>query len=504
MLKLARFTKAQAICNFKPLQKLSLVLKFFLSLIIYLSTAAAESAAVFSLSLSEIPKSFDPHTLRSSSGQYVQQQLYRNFYRLDKNNQLIPELGEKCLKKPGAHVCEIKKTAKWSDGTDITADDFLKSYQRILTLPSPRADLLFWILNAEDIMNKKRPMKDLGFKVLGPKKFEIQWQNKNEPADFLLMSPLFVPLKNGNQHSEVFSGPYQILSKTPTEFKMTANPHYFKKNNRPQLNWLLFDENLAYQAFENQKLDFLRRVPTSRIPELKKSPDFFLSPVLRLDSLFFGPDLKANLELRKQLIEALDYEQMQKLYNSESRPGCVGVPLEFYSGDEICFPNKKNKVSLKNQKPLQFTYSSLGGEDHRRLAEWLQSEWRKNLNLSIQVRGLENKIFLNQVRTQPPAIFRRGLSPENPTCFGILESFHSKSPDNLSILIDEKFDQMLGTLKQNSTPQKCREVLQYLLDQKIMIPTGRIFFAFRMSQKWQNLELNLLNHMDLSELEQKK
>lgn len=480
-----------------------MVLKaFFINLIFFVSQAVAEPAA-FSLSVSEIPKSFDPHILRSSSGQYVQQQLYRNFYRLNKKNEFIPELGEKCVKKTNSWVCEIKKSAKWSDGSDIVAGDFLKSFQRILTLPSPRTDLLFSVQNAEDIFNKKKPLSDLGFNVLGPKKFEILWQKKNEPAEFILMSPLFVPLKNGDQHSKIFSGPYQISSSSSTELKMQANAHYFKKNHRPNLNWILFDENLAYQAFESQKLDFLRRVPTSRIPEVKNKPDFFQSPVLRLDSLFFGPELKSDLNLRKLLIASLDYDQMQKLFNSDPRPGCVGIPLSFYSGPEVCYPNLKTKSIIKNQKPLQYTYSSLGGEDHRRLSEWLQSEWRKQLGLQIQVRGLENKIFLNQIRTQPPSLFRRGLSPENPTCFGALESFHSSNSDNLSILKDQKFDDLLLSLKQSPTSKKCREVLQYLLDQNVMIPTGRIYFSFRMSQKWQNLELNLLNHMDLGELQEK-
>ncbi len=265
----------------------------------------------------------------------------------------------------------------------------------------------------------------------------------------------------------------------------------------------MFDENLAYQAYENQKLDFLRRVPTSRIPELKKNPDYFENPVFRLDSLFFGPGLSEDAGLRSALISSLDYEQMQKLFNSSSRPGCVGVPLEFYSGPELCFDNKKviNKT-FKNKK-INFTYSSLGGEDHRRLSEWLQSQWKNALGLNIQVRGLENKIFLNQIRNNPSEVFRRGLSPENPSCYGILESFHSKSADNLSLLKDAKFDQSLMELKTNSSPKKCREVLQILLDKNIMIPTGRIFFSYRMSQKWQGLELNLLNHMDLSELQLK-
>ena len=492
--------KAQAICNFKPLQRSSLVLKTIFLLFLLKEAAFAAS---FSLSLSEIPKSFDPHLLRSSSGQYVQNQLYRNFYRLNQKNEFVPELGEKCIKKLDSWTCEIKPSAKWSDGSDITADDFLKSYQRILTLPSPRADLLFSLSNAEDIFNKKKPMSDLGFKVLSPKKFEIRWQKKNEPAEFLLMSPLFVPLKNGDQHSQVFSGPYQISTKSSTELKMVPQTYYYKKNQRPGLSWLLFDENLAYQAFDNQKLDFLRRVPTSRIPELKKNLDFFQSPVLRLDSLFFGPELLGNEVLRKALITSLDYEQMQKLYNSDSRPGCVGVPLEFYNGPELCYENKKSKQNLEKKNKLSFAYSSLGGEDHRRLAEWLQSEWRKQLGLDLQVRGLENKIFLNQIRTNPPSVFRRGLSPENPSCYGILESFNSESSDNLSLLKSKKFDEKLLALKKTPTPQKCREVLQFLLDQNIMIPTGRIFFSYRLSQKWQGLELNLLNHMDLSELQEK-
>lgn len=409
---------------------------------------------------------------------------------------MVPELGESCKKNKSKWVCTIHKAAKWSDGTPITATDFIESYKKILFRPAPRSDLLF------NIKNAKSDPKKIGLKVLSEKKFEIEWE-KNEPGDeFILMSPLFVPLPNGEFKKDVFSGPFQLDQISALKVEMSRNPHYFRQPMSPlKIHWLLMDESLTVQAFEKKELDFLRRVPTSMIGQMRSKPEYFDSPVLRMDAVFFGPSLKDQISFRETVIEGLDYSQMQILFNSKSKPGCAGVPLEFYVGPEICYENKKTAKQIEAPKNLTYLYSSLGGEDHRRLAEWLQNQFQNLFKTQLQVRGLENKIFLDKIRSQPPALFRRGLSPENPSCYGILESFKSGHPDNLSLISNPAFDQILVKLKAGENSKAvCREALQKLLDEKLMIPTGRIFFSYMIQTHFTGLELNLLNHMDLSRL----
>lgn len=459
----------------------------------------------FRLSITEPPKQLDPHRARSSSGQYLSQQLYRNFYRFDEKNNYVSELGETCLKYSSRWVCILKKNLKWSDGSPLVAEDFVKSFQRILTLPSPRADLLFGILNAQAVHDKKMSAEKLGIKALSPTRLEINFEKGYAPQEFILMSPLLVPLPQGEHKEGVASGPYKIKTLTPTKILLEPNSFYFKKTNRPPVELLLYEENLALEAFNKKEIDLLRRVPTALIPTYKDKPDFLWVDVVRLDAIIMGPALFEKPELRKILAESLNYDSMQKLYNSPYRPGCMGLPPSFYQGQEICYQGNQKFENGDSQIKLHYTYSTQGGDDHRRLAEWLQNQWKVNGKIDVSVQGLENKIFLEKIETHPSELYRKGLSPENPTCYGAVEVFHSKHPDNFLQLTDPKFDNLVLKLSKNPTDKKlCRTALEYLLKAYRMIPTGRISFAYRINPEWKNVRINALNHLDLSELSKKK
>ena len=165
---------------------------------------------------------------------------------------MVPELGESCKKNKNKWVCTVHKQAKWSDGTPITATDFVESFKKILSKPAPRSDLLFNIKNAQV------DLKKMGLKVLNEKKFEIEWENNEPGDDFILMSPLFVPLPNGEFKKGVFSGPFQVDQISALKVEMSRNPHYFRRPMSPlKVHWLLMDESLTVQAFEKKELDFL-------------------------------------------------------------------------------------------------------------------------------------------------------------------------------------------------------------------------------------------------------
>ncbi|MFN8846914.1 MAG: ABC transporter substrate-binding protein [Bdellovibrionales bacterium] len=488
----------------------------------FLLFGAAVQAAPFRISLNEVPRNWDPHEQRSSSGGYLLQQLYRNFYKLGSDGKITGDLGEGCTPQNKKWLCKIKDNSKWSDGSAITAQDFQKSWLRVLTRPAPRANLLFSIKNAEDIFKKQKPLEALGLQVLDEKTFSIEWTDPNRPDPTLLLSPLFVPVKNGEwKKNTFFSGPYIIKTVTSTQIELLNNIHYPISHPRPEVHFILLDESLMVQAFIKNQLDFVRRVPTSQIPQFKKDPRFLQVETLRFDSLFFGPQLKNEEPLRKNLITTLNYKELQSLLNSESLPGCVGLPLSFYSGPELCVtsttPNSQNSIQTpqnsdpKKTKPAaklkkyDFLYSALGGEDHRRLSEWLQSQW-SNL-IQLEVRGMENKIFLSRLQQQRPALFRRGISPEFPSCSSLLKIFQTTSSDNISEIKDAKIDQALNELQNSEDLLKgphaksqklCRKTLELILNQNQSIPTGRIFMSFLLNPNWKGVEINSLNHLNLS------
>lgn len=464
--------------------------------------------APFRLGISDSKRNYNPHQMRTSAGQYINHQLFRNFYRFNENNDYVTELGDKCKKQKSRWVCSLKKDLKWSNGSPLTTEDFILSYQRILTTPSPRADLLFGIKNARAIHDKAKPLSELGIKALNSTDLEIEWESPEFASEAFLMSPLMVPLPKGQLNIEAVSGPYKIASQSPTKIAMDPNPHYFRKNDRPHLEWVLFEENLALEAYRRGELDFIRRVPTSLIPQYEKQDGYKMTYVFRLDALIFSTSLEKRPELRQALTTTLKYNELQKLFNSANSPGCVGLPLDFYSGDEICYKYKKSEAIKKfSGTKLSFAYSNLGGEDHRRLSEWLQSQWKMELDVDLSVQGLENKMFLQRLQSNPPDIFRKGLSPEDPSCYGALVTFTSNHPDNSSKWSNPKFDSLvkqLPTLSKAQARKTCRQALELLMDSSIMIPTGRFGISHMIRPTWTQVKINALNHLDLSELSKAK
>lgn len=67
-------------------------------------------------------------------------------------------------------VFTLRDDAKWSDGTPVTADDFVYSWQRLAdpTTGSPYSSYLqnAYILNADEILAGKKPVNELGVKAL--------------------------------------------------------------------------------------------------------------------------------------------------------------------------------------------------------------------------------------------------------------------------------------------------------------------------------------------------
>lgn len=457
---------------------------------------------IFRVNISALPKSLDPHRSRSSSGNFLSQQLYRNFYVYDDKKSYVPELGETCVKKALNWTCIVKKDLKWSDGSALTAQDFVLSMRRALTLPSPRANLLFNIKNAKEVFEQKLPIDQLGIRLVDPKTFQITWLTESPDNDLLLMSPLFVPLPNGQFKSSVFSGPYQLSDQNNQRILLSPNLLYFKKNNRPSVEFKIFEENLAVKAFEKKQIDFLKKVPTAQIPQFKTRPDFHWYYVLRLDSIAFGPELKNKLDQRKSLTESLNFEELQNLFHSPEKVGCHGLPTEL--AEEICYTENKKPTAFKEPVNLTFSYSTMGGDDHRRLAEWLQSQWQKKLNFKLFIKPLENKIFQSFLEKTPPAIFRRGLNLENPTCYNALSVFTSAHADNFIRYQNPVYDTLVQKLAVGSNSKlnrkTCAQALKILMDSYVIIPTGRINFAIMVNPEWKGWRLNELNHLDLSEL----
>lgn len=488
------------------------------ALILLLWGPLAPCAPAFRVHLTSEPGTLDPHKQKSATSSYVTQNLFRNLFYDHPVKGLTPELAEGCHRESQDHVliCQLKKNLKWSDGQKITAKDFIAAYQRVLDpkTGSFHADSLFEVVNAEEIYKHHKKLSELG--ISAPNDHTIKFTFVNTAPEFeeRLASSTLAPFREDFTSPEKMptSGPYKILAWTRGDtLQLTANANYQGGNpRRPDVEFrFIEDDDTALKLFEKGQLDFLRRLPTAFVPAYQGRPEFHWIPVLRMDYIGFGPSIRKNASLREALSLALNYPEMQKLFHSEGRPGCPGVPEDWFDDHKVpCldFNVKQAQDKAPFLKPtLEYRYSTQGGDDHRRATDWEQEQWRKNLDITIHVKAMENKVFLSELKDNPPDLFRKGLAADRPTCLALLENLMPGHSENYGQINDVDFIKAVTEL-QNSPDakirrQKCQQALQTLLDHHLLIPLGRWSFAILVKNSFTGWELNELNQLDLSNLQ---
>ncbi len=510
--------KEPAICNCKRLLKLnliarvrSLVVLFIFCLVPTISQVAQFADKVpFRLHVLKEPYGLDPQIYGATVHSYLLQNLHRGLFKYDNDKGLVPDLAEKCSRrlKNLQLTCTLKKDLRWSDGSPLTAKDFVSGIEFLLTRPQSLVHVsgITKLKNANSFAEGKFQFDKVGVKAINDLTLQFEFNEPEPEFEYSLCQTALSPRPSSEKQ---FSGPYQLKEwKKNQSLLLTKNSHYpAGENLRPDVEFLFITEDSsALKLYEKKQLDFLRRLPTALYKEWSKKPDFQSFEILRFDYFGFNKEL-SSLEHRKQLSESLDYEDLQKIFQSIGRPGCVALPGSFFKKDLIPCVNYRND-SLKNKltwpKDMVIGYSSQGGDDHRRVAEWLQSQWKKKLGLNFRIQGMENKVFLSRIKDRPPTVFRKGVSLERPTCLAAVEIFSREHPENFLKVDSPEFEKILQDLKQtsegNHQKELCSKAVNWLLDQNLLIPTGRFDFFTLLNPSYTGLKLNLMNQLFLEDL----
>ncbi len=472
---------------------------------------ALESSS-FKLHVLKEPLSLDPQSQAGAVSSYLLQNLHRGLFKFDNEKGLVPDLAEKKCTRSSKNLkltCKLRKNLKWSDGVVLKSSDFVSAYEFLLKNPmnSGQGLSLLSLKNAEKFISTKTNFNEVGIKAIDDRTLEFEFTEPQPEFEYNLCQTTLSPRPSNPKQ---FSGPYQLKDwKKSKSLLLTQNPNYPTGNSqRPDVEFLfILDDSTALKLYEKNQLDFLRRLPTSLYQQWKDKPDFKSFEILRFDYYGFNQDLD-SIEQRKLLSESLDYEDLQKIFQSKGRPGCVALPSSFFQNGEIpCIhfkPTLSPPPKISWSKDMVISYSVQGGDDHRRLAEWLQSQWKKRLDLNFRIQGMENKIFIAQLHNKPTTVFRKGVTLDRPTCLSALEIFHQDHPENFLKINSKDYEKLLSEIKSTTNESKkkalCTRSVKWLLDQYKLIPSGRFDFFTLLKPNYKGLQLNLMNQLNLEDL----
>lgn len=394
------------------------------------NTASTQGAGKTTLAMiTTEPTSLDPNIAQDLSI-YIIRQMFEPAFDIDANGKLRA-LGAKSLdvsQDAKTFTLHLRPDYTWSDGTPVTAQDYVFSFLRILNpaTASPNAFFLSPVVGADAYNSGKGPVTGVGIKATDDTTVVIQTSSPSLQMRDILALPFFAPVpehvvtKFGadwvSPANIVTNGPYTLKQRTVnTSIQLTANPHY--AGNKPHIttvNYTITGQDpctAQLEAYQAHEIDFATCVPGTSIKQLKSGA---LAQQLDINVLSstqwaqfdnsHGP--WTDVRVRQAFSLAVDRQQLvQALDDGTARPTTHLVPPDVFDPGTTSPPVTGDVTKAKQLladagypggqgfPPFTLTTSVASGIPLQPLAELLLQRWEQTLGVKGTINVMEDTAF---------------------------------------------------------------------------------------------------------------
>jgi oligopeptide transport system substrate-binding protein len=355
------------------------------------------------------PESLDPHKTSTVYEANILRDLFTGLTAQDAKAQVIPGAAEswKVSDDGKTYTFKLRADGKWSDGSPVTADDFVFSWQRLAdpATASEYAYMLSPVVNADDITAGKKKPAEMGVKAVDATTFEV---HLNAPTPYFLemlthQSTYAVSKANVTAKGAEFVKPGNLVSNgayTLAEFvpndhiKLIKNPQFYDAGTVKidTVNYFpTEDRSTAMKQYEAGELDMDDDLPTEQLADLKAKfgDQIHIGPYLGTYYYVFKIPKQpwGDVKLRHAISEAIDRDYLgEKVWQNTMIPAYSFVPPGI-SGYETRTTDYAEMSQLDREEAAKKTLAELGyGPDHPLKMEihYNTSENHKNTAVAIQ------------------------------------------------------------------------------------------------------------------------
>lgn len=274
---------------------------------IALFTFAAE-ARVLQIGIGGEPVTLDPHHFSLPQEQTILNDLFLGLTTCDAEGEIVPGVAQRWTASEDGltWMFELRRNAKWSDGRQVTAHDFVFAFRRLLD-PETGAHLahfLYPIRNAEAVNAGELPVDAMGARADGDHALVIELAH---PFPFLaerLAHPAAYPLpallvqERGDAWVEpgtmVSNGAFVLEDREPWALVRLGRNPAFQDADSVAIEGVAYhpigDANAAYYQYRAGELDAIGEFPRGEIAWVREHmPDHLrTSPQLSVTYLVFN------------------------------------------------------------------------------------------------------------------------------------------------------------------------------------------------------------------------
>jgi oligopeptide transport system substrate-binding protein len=392
-----------------------------------MTTTGAFAEVVFNRGNSADPESLDPHKTSTVYEAHILRDLFMGLTIHNAKAEVEPGAAESWTISPDGKVYtfKLRAGATWSDGSPVTANDFVFSWQRVVD-PATAAEYAYMlapVVNAEDVTAGKKKPAELGVKAVDDMTFEV---TLNAPTPYLLemlTHQATYPVNKANVEkfgadfvkpgNMVSNGAYVLAEFVPNDHvKAVKNDKFYDAAN-VKIDTVNFipteDRSTAMKRFEAGELDSNDDIPTEQLTDLKAKfgDQVHLGPYLGTYYYVYkiGKAPWDNVKLRHAISEAIDRDYLaEKVWQNTMIPAYSFVPpgisgyetrtTEYAEMSQIDREDAAKKVLAElgygPDKPLKMEIRYNTSENHKNTAVAIQ-EQLKPLGIEVTLLNTDTK-----------------------------------------------------------------------------------------------------------------
>lgn len=483
------------------------------------STASA-GGKVLSVQIGPNPETIDPALNSAVDGGNMILHTFECLLTWDQDSKLAPGQAESWETSEDGltWTFHLRDGLKWSDGSALTANDFVYSWRRVCDpmVAAPYAETVLGMVEGyEDAIGGN--LEALGVEAPDDSTLVVHLSQPcsyfGSLAAFATLSPVQQATVDTNGDSwavaadtYICNGPFYISEWVPGSYIMcTKNPNYWNadaiKLDAIKFN-LIEDPNASYSAYQTGEILFIKDVPTEEIPSLESNEEFHVEPMIGTYYLSLNTQREPfnDSKVRKALSLAIDREYvantlMQGTYSPAGNfmgPGWIDTDesqfMDNANGGKPYIDTTTHEANVEEAKQLladagypdgagfpTITYSTNDAGYHKVVAEYLQQAWAE-IGVELQVDIVEWASFTPMRRNGDFDAARNGWVGDYSDPSNMLDLLYSSNGNNDGKFSNAEYDAAMDisrtTLDAKERSEALHKAEDILMDEAACIPVA--------------------------------
>jgi len=487
-----------------------------------------ENGVSFRVAMGSVPATLDPALAATDEEKTVVSHLFENLMKLqsDGNGGTTAVNGvarsyqcDTTAEGQETYTFKLRSSAAWSDGTKVTAQDFVYAWKRLVDplTGSKNARILDMVAGysaartGEDALQVSAP-DDETFVVVLSGRCPYFIDSVCTAAATLPVQSAAAAQENWSMSPDtlVTNGPYTVASwENDTMLLQQTDGYYDARRLGPESISFRFtaDAKTANSLFEKGDADFVLGLTDEAVAKKMDSwmPDYYPeTSVVLLNQL---SDLTSNENVRRAMGLVIDRNAIAELLGSRTHLAAEGLVTwgirstaggqfrDFGSAVDNDSENyEKNcqtaqelmeeagytATKLKSLTPVIMLYESDGTADS--LALLLQKTWKEKLGLSVTLKGVSSEEITQALERGEYTLAALRVTSDRNDATGFLNRWRMGEEDNYANFTSSAYD-MLLRVAAVSASQEARDA--YLEDaERLLIEKGNVIPMYCSTRSW--------------------